>query len=53
MSADPHHFKYMHNMHEWCSKSVEPYFNFLQNIPINQFPWLISKLKKKESSECK
>ncbi|HAU1636994.1 TPA: EAL domain-containing protein [Legionella pneumophila] len=48
MSADPHHFKYMHNTHEWCSKSVEPYINFLQNIPINQFPWLISKLKKKK-----
>ncbi len=39
----------MSNTHEWCTAGVAPAISYLQNIPIDRFPWLIAKLSGGES----
>lgn len=41
----------MDNTFEWCLEGIEPEIDKLQGIPIETFPWWISKLKKGEVIE--
>lgn len=41
----------MDNTFEWCQKGIEPEIDNLKGIPIETFPWWISKLKKGEIIE--
>jgi len=38
--------KFMNNSNEWAAKNISPQINNLQNIPLDQLPWWIKKLKK-------
>ncbi len=38
----------MSNTHEWCAEGVTPQIEELQNLPMDIFPWSISKLKNGE-----
>ena len=38
--------KFMNNSNEWADKDISPQINNLQNIPLDQLPWWIKKLKK-------
>jgi len=40
--------KTMSNTHKWCAEGVTPLQEKFQNIPIETFPWSITKLKKGE-----
>lgn len=35
----------MSNTHEWCEATVEPQIDFLQNLPLDVFPWWVKKLR--------
>ncbi|MBR8538104.1 PocR ligand-binding domain-containing protein [Carboxylicivirga sediminis] len=36
--------KFKSNINEWCAPGIEPYIEQLQNLPINSFPYLKTKL---------
>jgi len=36
----------MDNTHEWCAVGVKRRMKYLQNLPINMFPWWMAKLSK-------
>lgn len=33
------------NTHEWCAESVEPQQHLLQELPVEQFPWWMERLR--------
>ncbi|MEA1984439.1 MAG: PAS domain S-box protein [Euryarchaeota archaeon] len=35
----------MDNTHEWCAEGVQPHKEDLQNLPVDMFPWWITKLR--------
>jgi two-component sensor histidine kinase/CheY-like chemotaxis protein len=39
----------MDNTHEWCAPGIEAHRENLQQLPIDHFPWLMSRLRKQES----
>ncbi|MBS3772037.1 MAG: PAS domain S-box protein [Bacteroidales bacterium] len=43
----------MSNTHEWCAKGVTPEIDNLQNLPCNELPWLMDKLRKGETIHIK
>lgn len=43
----------MSNTHEWCAEDIKPEIENLQNLPIETFPWWVSKLKKFEAINLK
>ncbi len=40
--------KTMSNSHEWCAPGIEPQIDMLQSLPLDIFPWWISRLEKGE-----
>ncbi|MCF8309333.1 MAG: PAS domain S-box protein [Bacteroidales bacterium] len=45
--------EFMSNTHEWCAEDVNPEIENLQNLPIETFPWWVSKLRKFEAINLK
>ena len=39
----------MDNTHEWCAKGIEPQIEMLKDVPVEQFPWGMEKLKQLET----
>ncbi len=39
----------MSNTHEWCKDDVSPQIHELQNLPTNEFPWWMNRLKQGRS----
>ena len=39
----------MDNTHEWCAKGIEPQIEMLKEVPVEQFPWGMEKLKQLET----
>ncbi|MEW6034228.1 MAG: GAF domain-containing protein [Chloroflexota bacterium] len=39
----------MDNTHEWCDQGVEPQIDSLQGLRSEEFPWLVSELRKREA----
>ncbi|MFW6343104.1 MAG: GAF domain-containing sensor histidine kinase [Sediminispirochaetaceae bacterium] len=37
--------KSMSNTHEWCAPGVEPQMDKLQELQVDEFPWIVRKLK--------
>jgi DNA-binding CsgD family transcriptional regulator len=35
----------MSNTHEWCAEGISTQRDFLQNLPLQMFPWVIQKLQ--------
>ncbi len=38
----------MSNTHEWCAEGIEAKMGILQDLPVNEFPWRVGKLRNKE-----
>ena len=34
----------MSNTHEWCAPGVEPQIEMLQDLPVDNFPWIVKEL---------
>ena len=43
----------MDNTHEWCATGVTPEIDTLQGIPATTFPWLMNKLRNRETIHIK
>ncbi len=39
----------MDNTHEWCAKGIEPQIAKLQRLPVEAFPWWMSRLRRLEN----
>jgi PAS domain S-box-containing protein len=39
----------MDNSHEWCAPGIDPQKQILQDLPIDSFPWAMSRLRRFES----
>jgi PAS domain S-box-containing protein len=35
----------MDNTHEWCRKGVDPHIQRLKGLPVDNFPWVLKKIK--------
>ncbi len=35
----------MSNTHEWCAPGIEPQIEMLQDLPVDNFPWIVQELK--------
>ena len=38
----------MSNTHEWCSPSIQPFLDQLQDLPVADYPWLMQKTRSGE-----
>lgn len=38
----------MSNTHEWCAPGIEPQIHILQDLPMEEFPWSLSRIRRQE-----